>query len=300
MMALILAFGVVSIDPSAGTTGFDFLRIPPGAREAAMGGAATAVAGSPMSFWYNPGHATAAGQARAQVSYLNHIAGIHVGALAYSQGLSSRQGIGAAVVYLNSGTMKRTNENAEEFGTFGVSYADLNVSTALKVIPELDLGVGLHGLYGSIDSFFSLGISACFGATCQLPFNGLSAGLAVQHLGYQAKPFHENRDPMPLDFGLGLGFEPNPALTLALDLHKPIDNRINVRAGIEGRVGDVLTIRGGYSSLGLDWQSGGGSDILAGLTTGLGFRWHGYMLDYCFIPMVELGMAHRLSFTFSL
>ncbi len=299
MMALILAFGVVSIDPSAGTTGFDFLRIPPGAREAAMGGAATAVAGSPMSFWYNPGHAVATGKSRAQVSYLNYVAGIHLGALAYHQELSSRQGMGAAIVYLNSGTMKRTSENAEELGTFGVSYADLNLSTALNVIPELDLGIGLHGLYGSIDNFFSLGIAASVGATYRLPVTGLCAGLAVQHLGYQAKPFQEDRDPMPLDFGLGLGFEPNPALTLALDLHKPIDNRINVRAGIEGRVGDVLTIRGGYSSLGLDWQSGGGSDILAGLTTGLGFRWRDYVLDYCFIPMVELGMAHRLSLGFS-
>ncbi len=300
MMALILAFGVVSVAPNAGTTGFDFLRIPPGAREAAMGDAATAVAGSPLSFWYNPAHAAVAGPSRAQVSYLNYIAGIHVGALAYNQTLSTRQGIGAAVVYLNSGTMKRTNEKAEEFSTFGVSYADLNVSTALNVIPELNLGVGLNGLYGSIDSFFSIGVTASIGATYQLPINGLSAGVAVRHLGYQAKPFREERDPMPVDFGLGLGLEPTPELTLALDVHKPIDSRINVRAGIEGRVGDVLIIRGGYSSLGLDWQSGGGSDILAGLTTGLGFRWRSYVLDYCFVPMVELGMAHRLSFAFSL
>jgi long-subunit fatty acid transport protein len=265
-----------------------------------MGGAAVAVAGSPMAFWYNPGHALGAEQSRAQVSYLNYVAGMHIGALAYNQQLTPRQGIGAAVVYLNSGTMKRTTAAAEELGAFSVSYADVNVSTAMNVADPLDVGIGLHGLYGSIDTFFSLGLAAGAGATYRLPVTGLSAGLVIQNLGYQVKAFRQGRDPMPLDFGLGLGYEPNPALTLALDLHKPIDNRVNVRAGIEGRVGDVLIIRGGYSTLGLDWTSGGGSDILAGLTTGLGFRWRSYVLDYCFVPMVELGTAHRFSLSFSL
>jgi hypothetical protein len=61
-----------------------------------------------------------------------------------------------------------------------------------------------------------------------------------------------------------------------------------------------LAVRVGYTTEGLDLQAGGGEDILAGLTTGLGFRWRGYQLDYCFIPMVELGVAHRLSLAFSL
>ena len=298
MIALLLA--LASIDPDAGTTGFDFLRIPPTSREAAMGGATAAVAGGPTSFWYNPAHACSDQPTKAQVGYLNYIAGIHVGSLAYNQQLSDHQGIGAAVVYLNSGTMKRTNEQGEELGKFGVSYTDINVSGAMKVLPDLNIGVGVQGLYGSIDTFFSLGLAANVGAAYQLPVTGLRAGLSVTNLGYQLKAFQAGRDPMPIDIGLGLGYQPNPALTVGLDVHKPIDSRINVRFGIEGLVADVLVVRGGYSSLGSDWTSGGGSDVLAGLTTGLGFRYRGYQLDYCFIPMVELGMAHRLSLAFSL
>jgi hypothetical protein len=89
-------------------------------------------------------------------------------------------------------------------------------------------------------------------------------------------------------------------VTLVGEIVKPINGSLQARTGIEGYIGDVLIIRGGYNTAGLDWQSGGGDDILAGVTTGLGFRWHGYQLDYCFIPMVQLGVAHRLSLAFSL
>jgi long-subunit fatty acid transport protein len=300
MQALALVISLIAIDPNAGTTGFDFLRITPTAREAALGGAAVGTAPSPMGFWFSPAHAASAESPRAHVGYLNYVAGIHIGSAAYSQPVGTDKGVGFGVVYLNSGTMKRTNERAEENGTFGLSYADLNLSGAMRLGDALAIGVGLQGLYGSIDTFFGMGLAGNVGATYQLPVEGLTAGLAVKNLGLQLKAFQTNRNPLPIDFGLGLGYQPNPSLNLALDVHKPIDNRVRVLAGVEGWVADILALRVGYDSYGPDLKSGGGSDILAGLSTGLGIRYRGYELDYCFIPMVELGVAHRISLAFSL
>jgi hypothetical protein len=300
VLALTLVITLLGIDPNAGTTGFEFLRITPTAREAAMGGAAVGNAPSPMGFWFSPAHALSAESPRAQVGYLNYVAGVQTGSASYSQPVGSDKGIGFGIVYLNSGTMKRTNERGEELGTFSVSYANLNLSGAMRLGDALSVGAALQGLYGSIDTFFGLGLAGNVGATYRLPVEGLTAGLAVKNVGYQLKAFQSGKDPMPIDIGLGLGYQPNPALNLVLDVHKPIDNRINVRAGVEGWVADLLAVRVGYTTEGVDLKSGGGSDILAGVTTGLGFRWHGYQLDYCFIPMVELGVAHRLSLAFSL
>lgn len=300
MLSLTLVIALVAIDPNAGTTGFEFLRITPTAREAAMGGAAVGRAPGPMGFWFSPAHTVSAQDSRAHVGYINYIAGIHIGSAAYSQPLGADNGIGFGVYYLNSGTMKRTDESGKELGTFGVSYADLNLSGAMRVGDALAVGVGLQGLYGSIDTFFGMGLAGNVGATYQLPVDGLTVGLAAKNVGYQIKAFQSGRDPLPIDFGFGVGYQPNPSLNLALDAHKPIDNRINVRAGVEGWVADLLALRAGYSSDGVDLKGGGGSDILAGLTTGLGIRYLGYELDYCFIPMVELGVAHRLSLAFSL
>lgn len=300
MLALILVVTLVGIDPNAGTAGFDFLRLTPTAREAAMGGAAVGSAPGPMGFWFSPAHATATESPRAHVGYLNYVDGVQTGSAAYSQPVGTDKGVGFGIIYLNSGSMKRTNERGEEQGTFGVSYANLNLSGAMRIGAALSVGVGLQGLYGSIDTFFGMGVAGSFGATYLLPVDGLTAGLAVKNVGCQFKTFQAGRDPMPVDFGLGLGFQPNPSLNLVFDAHKPIDNRINVRLGVEGWVADLLAVRVGYTTDGDDLKAGGGTDILAGVTTGLGFRWHGYQLDYCFIPMVELGVAHRLSLAFSL
>jgi long-subunit fatty acid transport protein len=300
MQALTLLISLIAIDPNAGTTGFDFLKITPTAREAAMGGATVGATPSPMGFWFSPAHALSAESPRAHVGYLNYVAGVHIGSAAYSQPVGTDKGVGFGLVYLNAGTMKRTNERGEELGTFGVSFADLNLSGAMKFGEALAVGVGLQGLYGSIDTFFTMGLAGNVGATYRLPVDGLTAGLAVKNLGLQLKAFQTGRDPLPIDFGLGLGYQPNPSLNLALDVHKPIDNRVSVRAGVEGWIADLLALRAGYSSDGVDLKSGGGSDILAGLSTGLGIRYRGYELDYCFIPMVSLGMAHRISLAFSL
>jgi len=300
MLALILAFTLVGIDADAGTTGFDFLRLTPTAREAAMGGAAVGSALDPMGFWFSPAHAATAESPRAHVGYLNYVAGVQTGSAAYSQPLGTDKGVGFGITYLNSGTMKRTNERGEEQGTFGVSDVDLNLSGAMRFGNELTLGVGLQGLYGSIDTFFAMGLAGNVGVTYRLPMDGLTAGAVVKNLGLQLKAFRDSLDPLPTEVGLGLGYRPNPSLNLVLDVHKPIANRVSVHAGVEGWVADLLAVRVGYSTAGEDLKAGGGTDILAGVTTGLGFRWQGYQLDYCFIPMIELGVAHRLSLAFSL
>jgi len=300
MTALFLALTLVAIDPNAGTAGFDFLHVAPTAREAALGSAAAGFADGAMAFWYSPAHVAGPDGARAHLGYLNYVAGIHTGSAAYAQSIGPGRGAGIGVVYLNSGSMKRTDEQGRELGTFGVSYADVNASAATQLLDGLTAGLGLRGLYGSIDTFFALGLGANLGVTYQLPVTGLSAGFAATNLGAQLKPFRDQRDPLPADFALGLAWQPNSALHLAFDLHKPLANRLNFRAGIEGWVADLLVLRAGYNSLGPDYMAGTGEDILAGFATGLGLRWQGYQLDYTFVPMLKLGLAHRISLSFAL
>lgn len=305
MIALLLAFSLFAIDPSAGTAGFDFLSVPlvGTTRSASMAGAATASASGAMAFWYNPAHTICAGPSGVELGYMNYLAGIHIGELAYSKRFTDHHAVGVGAVYLNSGTMKRTDRLGTELGTFGVSYVDLNVSTGLRLLDALSLGIGLQGLYGSIDTFFTLGLATNIGASAEIPLQdvkGLSAGVAARNVGYQLRPFQTQRDPMPAEVAFGIAYQPNRSLSLNFDLRKPLANRLNVRAGIEGWVSDLLVLRCGYSTLGSDLKSGGGSDILAGITTGLGIRHRNYQLDYCFVPMVELGMAHRISLSVSL
>ncbi len=297
-MALALVLSLVVFYPGAGTAGFDFLRITPTAREAALGGAPAVGAGNGFNFYYNPA-GIATGSA-AHIGYINYPAGIHAGSAGYSQPVTDNYGVGVGVFYLNSGRMKRTNEQGEELGTFGVSYANLNLSGGIRLPYDLAFGLGLNGLYGGIDSFFSLAVAANIGISYQPSVLPLKLGFVVQNLGGELKPFGSTRDPLPLEFRLGGYWEPIPALNLNLALAKPIDNRFNFRAGIEGWVTKELALRAGYSSLGADLTGGTGWDPLAGFSIGLGIRYQRYQLDYCFVPMVVLGSAHRISLGFAL
>ncbi len=302
-MPIALVLSLVAVDPGVGTSGFDFIRIAPTAREAAMGAAALARATSPMNFWYNPAHAARNNNQQAHFGYVSYVAGIHIGSAAFTQPLEQNKGIGVGVVYLNSGSMKRTDERGNELGTFGVSYADLNVSGGWQLADFVAVGAGIQGLYGSIDTFFTVGLAGNVAANFSFPgsaVEGLSASVAARNAGITIKPYNTQRDPLPLSFGAGLAYELNNAVRFGLDITKPLDNQVQVSAGVEGWIGEVLALRTGYSSLGPDLRSGGGSDILAGLSTGLGIRYRGYQLDYCFTPMVQLGMAHRLSLALTL
>ena len=303
MVVSALLLALIAADPGVGTSGFDFIRIVPTAGEAAMGAAALAKATSPMNFWYNPAHAAENDGQRAHFGYISYVAGIHVGSAAFSQRLEQDKGIGVGIVYLNSGSMKRTDERGNELGTFGVSYADLNVSGGWELAEFVVVGAGVQGLYGSIDTFYTVGLAGNAAVKVNFPVNGLAglnAALVAQNLGLTVKPYNTQRDPMPMSFGAGIGYDINEAVRFGLDVVKPLDNRLQFSAGVEGWIGEVLALRAGYNSLGPDLKSGGGTDILAGLSTGLGVRYRGYQLDYCFTPMVQLGMAHRLSLALTL
>ncbi|MGQ9678370.1 MAG: PorV/PorQ family protein [bacterium] len=298
MFGTFLLLTLVTFDPAAGTTGFDFLKITPTAREAALAGASVARPDGAFAFYYNP--AVTGSVNAAQFSYINYAAGIHLGSAAYTQPFNGNKGFGAGIFYLNSGTMKKTNEQGEELGTFGATFSSFNLSGSLRPNPDLSIGASIAGLYGTIDTFFAVGLIGNLGVTYEPPsIPTLKLGFAATRLGTQLKPFG-GRDPMPLELILGATWEPNPALNLNLNLNKPIDNRFNVRAGIEGWVSQFLAIRAGYNSLGTDLMTGSGSDPLAGFAVGLGIRYNRYQLDYTFVPMVVLGIVHRISFGFSL
>jgi len=298
MLAMLLSLTLIGeIGPDVGTTGFNFLKVPPTAREAAMGNAAIGFSDNAFGLWYNPAGIAELSVAQGGLSYISYIAGVQSGALAYVNPMKDKAfGIGA--YYLNSGAMKRTDDLNTDLGTFSVSYLDVNPAFGWKPTDKLALGAGLKILYGKIDSFWTLGLGADLGVKYTL-MPGLHATFVAHNLGTSVKAFQTQTDRLPMDFGIGFGYEPVSRLRFDLEAHQPLDNKLEVRGGVEAWVWPVVCLRAGVTTAGGDLKGGGGSDILAGLSTGLGFRLTRYEVDYAFTPMVLLGNAHRISFRYS-
>jgi long-subunit fatty acid transport protein len=300
MLEVLLSLTLVgSMSPDVGTTGFNFLRVTPTAREAAMGSVAVGFSDNAFGIWYNP--AGIAGHKNAQVGagYVSYLAGVQSGVLSFVKPLKGMN-VGIGAYYLNSGWMKRTDENNTDLGRFCVSYLALDFTGSMKLAEMLSLGAGIKAIYGGIDSFRTIGLAADIGATYALPVSGLRASAVVRNLGVALKPYQTQKDKLPLAIAAGFGYDVAPGWKLGLEVNKPFDNNFELRLGAEGWVHKYFCLRAGMTTAGGDLKSGGGWDILAGLSGGLGVRVNRLELDYSFTPMVILGNTHRVSLQWNL
>lgn len=290
------AFGQDNTD--VGTTGFSFLKVGTSAREVAMGGASIGLAGGVNAICWNPAGIARIENAEAGLSYLHYIADIQSGFIGYAKP-SGKFGWGAGVVYLNSGAIKKTDIDNIDLGSFTASYASVNVAGGYTLYDKLRLGATAKFLYAGIDTFKAVGAAIDLGALYDIPFPGLKGGLVIQNLGGQLKAFVSQKDPLPLSIGIGAGYE-NPSFKGAVDLVKPLESGIVFKAGCEWWAHKLLCLRIGYNSLGSSLKTGGGTDILAGLSAGLGVRYRTIGLDYAYTPYLALGNGHRISLSFQL
>lgn len=300
MLNVILSLTLFSQVSNVGTAGFDLLNITVPARAAAMGNTAIALADDAFGFFFNPAGLVDIAESKIGTTYINYLAGIQMGSLCYTQPLSDN-GIGIGITYLNSGAMKKTDEfgNEQISPTFTVSYTNFDVAFGYLVSEPVAVGLGLKGLYGKIDTFFTIGVSANIGTSVLLPIEGLHFGAGLRNLGVVLKPFRTEKDKLPLELGAGLNYSTD-GFNINLDVTKPLYSKFGVRAGIEYWVVPFLALRTGINSFGCDLKTGGGSDIFAGTGIGLGVKVTQFQLDYAFTPMLALGRVHRFTLSFAL
>jgi len=84
-------------------------------------------------------------------------------------------------------------------------------------------------------------------------------------------------------------------LVLSVQLDKFKDSDIYVSAGGEFTLSEMLRLRLGWSSRGQDQKMSTNSDILAGVSFGVGFITNGVSIDYSLVSMGELGALNRIS-----
>lgn len=295
MIQVLLGLMLVSdINPGVGTTGYNFLKVAPTAREAAMGNAAVGFSDDAFGIWYNPAGIVQQTAQQFGLGYISYVGGVQSGAISYVNPIKDKV-MGLGVYYLNSGTMKKTDEMGNELGTFGASYLDLNAAGGMKLMADkLALGAGLKVLYGRIDTFWTAGIGVDLAASYLLT-KGLRGSLVARNIGFSAKAFEATHEKLPMDFALGFGYDASSTLRLSLEGYQPLDDKFEVRAGAELWVSKFACLRAGLTTAGSDLKDGGGWDLLAGVSAGLGVHVKMLELDYAYTPMVILGNVHRIS-----
>ena len=101
-LSLLLAIGRISYAGSTGTSGAAFLKILPGVRAQAMGGAYTALAEGVSGVHWNPSGVVFSGDKEFSAMYMKWIADINYGFLGYAQPFGERSSFGLTGIYLTT------------------------------------------------------------------------------------------------------------------------------------------------------------------------------------------------------
>lgn len=276
-----------AIDSSAGTSGFQFLRVGVGSRQLALGEAACALKEDANAIFWNPAGLAKIDSPAFSFSHNQWIAGVSQQAVAAA--FPTRRGvIGAGILYLHmdelSGYGIDAQGNPVKTSDF-TSYDAAGILSYSNTYKGVSYGAAVKVFQEKIENSQASGIAFDFGAINPLSDN-LDIAFAAQNIGTGTR-FIDKDVPLPQNFKAGLALRLlNNKLLVAADINKPNDNGYKAGFGAEYRLNGLFALRAGYN----------GKDGLSDwITAGAGFTMSGWTVDYAFVPYGKLGDTHRIS-----
>ena len=316
LLAVGLSAAVLAAAPASAQsrtqTAFDLVRLDASARTAALGGPAAFVGDDPSALFANPAFLSSEADRRAALSYSNLLLDVNAGTATYARDVSWLGGMSLAggVRYLSYGDFERrtgAETEGETLGTFGASEAAVTVAASREVLPDLRVGLALHGLFASLDDAGAEALAGDLGVSLAVPEQGVVLGASVHHVGAMLSSFGTEADRLPLDVRVvaskRLRYVPLTLSVAGIDLNRfegaRSDSSLVTRTldhlalGGELQLGPSFAVRAGYNGRrGDDLRSGGRLD-LAGVNIGAGITLRRVAVDYAFSNWGAFGGLHQ-------
>lgn len=264
-----------------------------GAKSAALGGAYSAVSGDIESLWYNPAGIAELNNVSAMFSHLLWIGDINYEYLAFGIPLNSIIVWGASINY---SYMKDSyvDESGIKGGTFTASNLVFDTGLAIN-LGRFDAGLSLKILSETLESQSESGFAFDAGFIFHIVERYLDMGLTFHDFLGSATNSKTN-DSIPSDFSIKIGtLEKNFIKGIFLTqeyTYNPEYKTSLFNFGIQETFifnNLDLVLRTGYDMKGS--QIGGA----AGISAGMGIRYNGFAIDYCFTTYDFAGNTHRFS-----
>lgn len=202
---LFTLFGLHLHAQTESQTEYNFLRLPVSAHAAAMGGDNVTMADDDvMMSFHNPALIIGASPKTIGLQYMRYMAGCNNASVAYNEVISEKWYIGAGIQYMGYGSMKQTDAENNDLGTFSAN--DIAVSGVLgyELAQNLAGGIRLKYVYGNIGAYNSMAVAADLGLNYYIPETEWSLGLVIKNIGGQIEAYDENFEKMPMDVQLGV------------------------------------------------------------------------------------------------
>lgn len=310
-----------------GTSAATFLRIPVGARGAALGGAIVASATDASSMYWNPGGLSRLENFALIEDYSPWLPGLSFNYIGLVVPLGTIGNVGINITSLSTKEMDITTP-ASPMGTgetFDAAFTAVGFSYAKNLTNSFSIGATVKYINERIYNSNATGIAFDIGTIYDTPFKGVRLGFSISNIGTKMQIRGEDlnvrvdvdpsnngnnetivgqlktdRFDMPMIMRVGLAWDAmqteSTRLTLGIDGLNPNDNAQSVNVGAEvAFLNEVLLLRAGYNELFLD-SSQKGLALGAGFNlTNLGLK--GLRAEYAFQQFKYLGNVSRYTLT---
>lgn len=296
LFVLILVPSMLFATGSAGTVGFEFLRIHPSARPSAMAGAFVAIPGDQSSLYFNPGGIAEVNMRSGSFTYVNHVLDLSSGFIGFVNPKLGPGNLGVGIHYMDYGDFDGKDSEGRDTGTFGASSISFAFAYAMKFYKVVLVGASFKYIRSGIDNYSADAIAFDAGAIYHTPIQDLDVGVSVSNVGQSTSAFVETKDPLPLC--IRAGFSKRLAhlpLLIGFSLYKYTDYDWYGALGGEFTLTEYLFLRLGYDSLGRDLHVDSSKDRFAGVSIGLGLLWRNVHFDYSFSSVGIVGSLNRVS-----
>lgn len=280
--------GAYSQNDGAGETGLSFLKLGAGARSLAMGEAFSSLADDASAFIYNPARLMVNTRGNVQLMHNFSVQDLSTDYLAAKipSGKKFAFGIGLFTTAVTDIEVRTTPGAAlESFDSRNLTFGG---SVAYLVSPQFSVGLTGKLLYEKIYVDDASGYGFDFGASYFTKDYSLS--VMVANIGSVSELKNVSSE-IPALMRLGGSYRFNAskqfAITAAAEGFKVLSGgTFHLHAGAEAGYKDFLFLRAGYMS-GYENRN---------FTTGIGFRYQAWTLDYAFVPYSDgFGTSNAIS-----
>lgn len=312
----------IGIEPNdierVGQSGWQFLKINGDPRQAAMGGAFTAVSpGNANAVLGNPAALASVAHFDLQLNRVSWIADITHQSAAFAAHLGGFGVVAVSVVTLDYGEMPETvnsfieTENRTEAVVTGEFFSARDLAAGLtyarQITDRLSIGGSVRWLRQEIAELSMHNWSLDFGTMYYTGFKSLRIAMTARNFGpdahlvgwseaYQAEP---DDIRMPIDFRVGVAMDFGDAeksphvMTVVVDGDHPNDGQEKLHFGVDYTFQQKVALRGGYK-LNYDEQS-----FTFGAGVNHDLRGTKVDVNYAYIDFGALKQVHMFSFGLS-
>ncbi|NUM71099.1 MAG: type IX secretion system protein PorQ [Ignavibacteriaceae bacterium] len=281
---------------------YEFLRIDPSPRSAALGGSFTSGSDGSDVLFHNPAGMYSLQNTPVSFNFMKYLLDINFVSLSGSKEIPGVGRMGAAVKYVNYGTFTGADEFGNKLEDYGAGELAAIIGYSNRIDENFYYGAGVKFIYSSLAGYSSTGVGLDLGVQYNIPSELITIGVSLTNLGTQISSYVNTKEELPLD--LSVGFSKRLAhipLKIYLDFHKlnqkaeAISDRLNsFSVGGEFRLSEAFTLRLGYDNEKRKELKIGDFAGLAGFNLGLGLKIKTYNFDYAYSSWGEIGSLHRI------